>query len=149
MRSSRVGGQYQRQRLAFLVVSVVVVGLIIAVSRRPATFVLLPLPLVLLYLFLAARRAFSAVGPGWFYERAEGFGAGRWTRFSDIASARIRQGNGATLLYGTTKDNSTFRYNQPYLDRKTPVAVAFMDQLLESPAQVSPEVRSHLEQLVR
>lgn len=43
---------------------------------------------VALYLFLAARRTYAAVGDGWLYVRAEAFGKGHWTMINDIVKSR-------------------------------------------------------------
>jgi len=76
-----------------------------------------------LYQFLGARRRYAAVGPGWLYLRTEPFGSGKWARFDDIQTIKVRSGGSLMpLLLLTTKQRRVrFTFDLRHPDLRTPV----------------------------
>ena len=85
------------KRLGYICLALVAVAAILFLVN--VLVPLIPLAVVgapFLYLYLAARRTFVAVGDGWWFTRDEAWGRGRWSTFETLESVRLRLGANRT-----------------------------------------------------
>src|ERR1039457_4433418 len=81
------------KRILLMISVIGVFELLMGLMASPVWFTLAVFTIVFgLYQFLGARRRYAAVGQGWLYLRTEPFGSGKWARFADIQTIKVRSG---------------------------------------------------------
>jgi hypothetical protein len=135
------------KRLLVMISVIGVFELLMGLMASPVWFTLAVLTIVFgLYQFLGARRRYAAVGQGWLYLRTEPFGSGKWARFSDIQTIKVRSGGSLMpLLLLTTKQRRVrFTFDLRHPDLRTPVRQALAQEALASTASISPDASKYL-----
>lgn len=134
--------EQESKRLGYACMALVVVAAVLVLVD-----VLLPLVLVALlgapclYLYLTARRAFVAVGDGWWLTRAEAFGRERWSTFDDLQSVRVRAGANRTAYLELRSPTGRSRFHSGL---SGPVTRELARQVLASDAEVDAGAESLL-----